>query len=486
MFDFYALIATVKIKCYYRVISVFLINSVFIMATKILVVDDMPANLKLLEAKLINEFYEVVTASSGIEAIKIVENDPPDLILLDVMMPEMDGFETCKRIKKHLMVDIPIVMVTALSEVESRVQGLNSGADDFLTKPINDMALFARIRSLVRLKNMVDELHLRDKSKREFSNKAGISIEDIKNAKILLIDDDAAQSKQIVNRLKKLEIEVTVEKVAVEAVKTADNSDFDVIIVSSQLEGSDGFRLCTHLRSQDKTNKTPLLITVEESDTNLMVKALDIGINDYLITPLDNNELVARVNTQIRRKRYQDALIASHQESMELAVKDSLTGLYNRRYFDTHIENLILDSVKKKNSFSLMILDIDKFKNINDTYGHLSGDEIIKNMSKALLKGVRPSDLVVRYGGEEFVIMMPSTGINNAAKIAERIRKFIEKNYFIIPVDPGKLNCTISVGISELSPSDTRDTILERADKALYHAKRNGRNRTVILNKKKT
>lgn len=450
------------------------------MATKILVVDDMPANIKLLEAKLVNEFYEVITATSGTEAIEIVKNNPPDLILLDVMMPGIDGFETCRIIKKDLMFDIPIVMVTALSEVESRVQGLTSGADDFLTKPINDMSLFARIRSLVRLKSMVDELHLRDKSQREFSNKVGISLEDIKDAKLLLIDDDIAQSKQITKKLNSLGMEVITETVPVQAVKKAEEVDFDVIIVSSQLESSDGLRLCTHLRSQDKTHKTPLLITLEEDDMELIVKALDIGINDYLITPLDNNELVARVNTQLRRKRYQDALIASHQESLALAIKDGLTGLYNRRYLDTHIENLMEDSLKKNVCFSLMIMDIDHFKNVNDTYGHLSGDEIIKNIAKRLLKNVRPSDLVVRYGGEEFIIMMPTTSLVDASKVAERIRTSVDSQDFIIPVDPGKLNCTISVGVSALLNDDTKETIISRADKALYHAKENGRNRTVV------
>jgi two-component system, cell cycle response regulator len=129
------------------------------MSARVLVVDDLLPNVKLLEAKLNSEYYDVLTARSGIEALEVVKNNPPDIILLDVMMPEMDGFETCRRLKADPTVShIPVVMVTALSEVEDRVQGLKAGADDFLTKPINDLALFARIRSLVRLKIMTDEL----------------------------------------------------------------------------------------------------------------------------------------------------------------------------------------------------------------------------------------------------------------------------------------------------------------------------------------
>src|SRR5678815_2278275 len=132
------------------------------MTARVLVVDDVELNVKLLEAKLASEYFEVVTAYNGHSALELAEAEPPDIVLLDVMMPRMDGFEVCRRLKANeRTTDIPVVMVTALSDVSDRLRGLESGADDFLTKPVNDVALFARVRSLVRLKTMVDELRLR-------------------------------------------------------------------------------------------------------------------------------------------------------------------------------------------------------------------------------------------------------------------------------------------------------------------------------------
>src|SRR5258708_18432890 len=133
------------------------------MTARVLVVDDVELNVKLLEAKLASEYFEVVSTDNGPRALEITEAEPPDIILLDVMMPRMDGFEVCRRLKANpRTADIPVVMVTALSDAADRLRGLEAGADDFLTKPVNDMALFARVRSLVRLKRMMDELRLRE------------------------------------------------------------------------------------------------------------------------------------------------------------------------------------------------------------------------------------------------------------------------------------------------------------------------------------
>lgn len=453
------------------------------MTARVLVVDDLLPNVKLLEAKLRSEFYEVTTAQSGMGALNSIKEFPPDIILLDVMMPEMDGFETCRRIKGNPdTADIPVVMVTALSDVEDRVQGLNAGADDFLTKPINDLALFARIRSLVRLKSMTDELHLRDKTGVQFgiSEEINAKINDTAGSKILIIDEDAAESGQISSKLKELNISVDIMPDPAQAVRMSEKEDYDLIMVSTQLTTDDGLHLCTHFRSQEQTRNTPLLIIIEDNNTDTLVKGLDMGINDYLVTPIDSNEVVARARIQIRRKRYQDALKASHQQSLSMAITDGLTGLYNRQYFDMHMDIMIKNHNETRKPLSLMILDIDFFKKVNDTFGHISGDEILKQYSSIMLKSVRPTDFVARYGGEEFVIVMPDTTINQAAEVAERVRKTVENNTFRIPAGDGTHRCTISVGVSVAIPTDTPKILIERADKALYHVKNSGRNRVAV------
>jgi two-component system cell cycle response regulator len=453
------------------------------MTAKVLVVDDLLPNIRLLEAKLKAEYYEVVTAQSGREAIDIANEVKPDIILLDVMMPEMDGFETCRHLKKDPRTsDIPVVMVTALSDVEDRVQGLNSGADDFLTKPINDLALFARIRSLARLKSMTDELRLRDEAGAEFglSDEINEQVSSINDATIMVIDDDQAEAQQIARKLQEIGMVVHIHSQPIDAIKQSEELELDLIIVSTRLANDDGLHLCAHLRSQEKTRNTPLLILIEDDDTDLLVKGLDMGINDYLMTPIDSNEVVARVNIQVRRKRYQDALKDNQQRSISMSVTDSLTGLYNRRYFDTYMERILMNSLEAHKDLAVAIVDIDYFKKVNDGYGHLSGDDILRQVSELIVSNIRPTDLAVRYGGEEFVIVMPDTNINNAADVAERLRKRVSETTFKIPAGDGTLECSISVGVTSLVADDSIAVLIERADKALYHVKQTGRNRVAI------
>lgn len=453
------------------------------MTARVLVVDDIPANIKLLEAKLTAEYYDVLVAKNGLEALEVVKQNPPDIILLDVMMPELDGFETCQRLKADPEVShIPVVMVTALSEAEDRVKGLKVGADDFLTKPINDVALFARIRSLVRLKMMMDELRLRDQTGGQLGAMSLEEHEQINtdNAHILVVDDDVAQSQRLSSKLSEIDCKVEIEKDPNVAIEKANNEPFDLIIVSTQLLDADGLRLCSHLRSNEKIRHTPLLILVEEEDTKLLVKGLDMGVNDYLVMPVDMNELIARVGTQVRRKRYQDALRSNYKRSMSMAITDGLTGLYNRRYFDAHFQTLFNKALETGKQLTLMMTDIDHFKKINDTHGHLVGDEILRKVPERLTQNLRVTDLVARYGGEEFVIVMPDTALPGAEQIAERIRIAVAATSFKINEGASELPCTISIGMTGMKPGDTPEMLIKRADKGLYLSKEQGRNLVTV------
>lgn len=455
------------------------------MSARVLVVDDLPANVKLLEAKLNSEYYEVLTANNAITGIKIAKEKEPDIILLDVMMPEMDGFEACRRLKLDpKTAHIPVVMVTALSDVQDRVQGLEAGADDFLTKPINDMALFARIRSLVRLKQLTDELQLRDKSGREFGlTDADTSGTDEKNiiegSKVLVVDDDVVQAQHIRNKLSAMGVDVKLETEADNVIPTLSEAEFDLVLVSTQLSDADGLRLCSHIRNNEKTKRVSLLMLIEEDDTNQLVKGLDLGVNDYIVVPIDGNELIARVRTQVKRKHFQDMLKSNYQKSISMAVTDALTGLYNRHYLNTHAKSLLDQAQQHARPLSLIMTDVDHFKMVNDTYGHPSGDAILQEVPVRIMDNVRPTDLVARYGGEEFVIIMPDTPPLVAKTTAERIRKAMEAAPFPIPVDPGSITKTMSFGVATAAPGDTVETLLKRADEALYQAKEGGRNKVV-------
>ncbi len=448
------------------------------MTAQILVVDDIPANVKLLEAKLTSEYYDVITARDGFEAITQAKAHKPDIILLDVMMPGMDGFETCKRIKEDPETShIPVVMVTALSEKADRLKGLDSGADDFLTKPINDMALFARVKSLVRIKMLLDELRLRDKTSMQMGIESDTKmLSDVSGARVLLIDDDTVQGKQIVAKLGETYTVDWIEE-STDALQKAEQGNYDAVLISTTLGDADGLRLASQIKSHDETRNVPLMVLVDEDDTRLMYKSLELGINDYLTMPIDRNEMTARVQTQIRRKRYQEALRSNYQKSISMAVTDGLTGLYNRHYLDTHLTNMVQQALNNNKPLALMIMDMDHFKQVNDNYGHDAGDMVLKQLSGIIVNTVRSSDLAARFGGEEFVVLMPETDAQAAITTAGRVREQVEAAAFRINNKGETIHKTISIGVACLRiTGDSVQDLMKRADSMLYEAKNGGRN----------
>ena len=454
------------------------------MTARVLVVDDIAANVKLLEAKLAAEYFDVLSAMNGPDGLKLAAEQKPDIILLDVMMPGMDGFEVCRRLKSSPeTAHIPVVMVTALDQPSDRVQGLDAGADDFLTKPVNDIALFARVKSLVRLKMMTDELRMREATGQSLGvlDAAQMLRPTASDAggRILLVEDREASARRTVDALAGSH-EVSQTADPVEALMRARDGDFDLVILSLSLQNTDGMRLCSQLKTLESTRHTPILALVEEGDTKRLIRALEIGVNDYLIRPIDKNELGARVKTQIRRKRYSDRLRENLQLSLEMAITDQLTGLYNRRYMASHVETLVMTAKETKKPLSLLIMDIDYFKAINDTYGHGVGDEVLRGFAQRLRANVRGIDLACRYGGEEFVVIMPETDVSFAYAVAERLRQAVAEIPFSVSCSDAGLPVTVSIGVTSIErPDDTSDTILKRADQALYRAKRDGRNRVV-------
>ncbi len=452
------------------------------MTARVLVVDDILSNVKLLEAKLTAEYFEVVTGFNGMEAIAKTEEYSPDIILLDVMMPGMDGFEACRRIKSNpKTAHVPVIMVTALDQPSDRVAGLEAGADDFLTKPVDDAALFARVRSLVRLKMMTDELRMRETTGQSMGllDPAETLVENVPPGRILVIEDrpeSVAWFKTALTPANELAAVDTFE----EALVRVKGGDYDLIVVSLGMRGFDGLRLCSQLRSLPEGRNVPILVLVSEGERRKLTQALEMGVNDYLTRPVDKNELIARVRTQLRKKRYADRLRHNVQLSLEMAITDQLTGLHNRRYMERHLANLISSAARTGKPLAFLIMDIDYFKLVNDTHGHDIGDEVLRDFSARIGANVRGIDLACRYGGEEFVVVMPDTDISFAYMVAERLRRSVESAPFLISRDPKKLNVTISIGIAASEgDADTAEALLHRADQALYRAKRDGRNRVV-------
>ena len=455
------------------------------MSARILVVDDILPNVKLLEAKLTSAYYSVLTASNGYDAIEVARAEQPDLILLDVMMPKMDGFEACRRLKADpTTTHIPVVMVTALDQPTDRVRGLEVGADDFLTKPANDLTLFARVRSLVRVKMMIDELRLRDATCRELGFDASFAELDDASLRgnVVLVDDRpnaAASLKKMLNERLSMPCEVVDSRDAALAAVRAEPRD--IVLINSALESYDGLRLCSEVRSSPEARQAAIILMADHGDFKTISASLDLGANDYVMRPIDENELVARIRSQLRRLRYADRLRDNVNNSLKLAVTDPLTGLYNRRYAMPHLAALQERSTADNIPLSVLLLDIDKFKSVNDTYGHGVGDEVLAEFADRIRQNLRGMDLSARIGGEEFLAVMPDTAAEDAAVVAERLRATIAAKPFRITHEAEFLDVTVSIGVAGLSAVfPTPEAMLEAADGALYRSKREGRNRVTI------
>jgi two-component system cell cycle response regulator len=449
------------------------------MTGRILVVDDILANLKLLEARLSAEYFDVLTAEDGIQALAVLDRERVDLVLLDVMMPGLDGYEVCRRIKASpATMQIPVVLLTALDQPDDKLKGLEAGADDFLSKPVEELALLTRVKNLTRLKALNDEMTLRAAD----TPALGVAAETVAggppmHGRVLLIEDDALVAAEITAALA-AEHTVTTAADGRELTALLAETDFDIVISSLDLRHADGLRLCSQVRALPRTRHVPLIVLVTRGDEARLLRGFDIGVNDYINRPVDRNELTARVRTQLRRKRYSDHLREKIDETVGLAMKDGLTGLNNRRFMEAFLKAQIERCVSAGKPLSLLIADIDHFKSINDTWGHDGGDAVLREIANRLRRDTRGGDMACRLGGEEFVVVMPETDLETAGLIGERLRYGVASSQFSVPAGVG-IDVTLSVGLTALQPGDTLQTLMKRADVALYLAKNKGRNRVV-------
>lgn len=450
------------------------------MTARILIVDDVPANTRLLEAKLSAEYYQVASARDGFEALDMAASWQPDLVLLDVMMPRMDGFECCRRLKSGAeTLHIPVVMVTALGEPGERLRGLEVGADDFLTKPVEYDTLMARVRSLVRLKRLLDEWRARGDTARALGLGGEIAVlPTVAGARALVVDDWDIGAELVQNALSREGIVPGRARSEAEAISLSATIGFDLIVLSLSIAAEDPLRLASALRAADATRDTPMLLIAEPEERERLLRGFDLGANDWVLMPIDENELRARARNQIRRKFYQDRLRADIGHALQMALTDPLTGLYNQRYLTRHLGGLLESHQARQ--LALLMIDVDHFKQVNDEFGHPAGDRALRAIADTLRANVRVFDSLARYGGEEFVVVMPGTNTEAAMVAAERLREAVEEMVFeAAPGQRCRLTASIGVADTEDSPCPPQ-VLLQAADQALYQAKRAGRNRVAL------
>ena len=448
------------------------------MSARILVVDDNLANRRLLQAKLEARYFQVLLAESGQKALDVADAELPDIILLDVMMPGMDGYEVCERLKASPRTAfIPVVMVTALSQQEHRLKGLQAGADDFVTKPFDDFSLMTRINALLRYNAVASELRQRESSASySYGGDVDHELEEMEApARVIVVDQNERRADRIKGHLRSAgHITGSLQ----DSANDLSGRGIDVMVLPLDQQDFDPLRLCAQFKMADKTRAVAILIICDETNRDMAMKAMELGASDIINAPVDREELLARVLTQTRRTRYIEILRRRVDRGMELSILDPLTGLYNRRYLMNQLQQLLNRSAQGDAPVSIIAFDIDHFKAVNDTHGHDVGDKVIQEFARRLQENVRPMDIVCRQGGEEFLVIMPGTPGDLACSAAERMRRSIAGAPFTMLQPDLSLSITASAGVAtEETNNEFPDELLKRADAALYHAKRSGRNR---------
>jgi len=449
---------------------------------KILIVDDEPFNIKLLRAILSTQAYEILSASSGEEALRKVDEEPPDLVLLDIMMPGMDGYEVTRRLKLNPETrDIPIILVTALDGPENKTRGLEAGADEFLNKPVDKAEILARVKSLLRLKRYQDQLKARLQSQGGIAagpDQEGFADGRISLPVILLVEDNEKDAHLLQGQLHGQPYEVKWVRTGEEALAVVRREKIDLVLLDLLLPGMDGFEVTKSLKELEETKHIQVVAITSLADIESRIRGIEIGVDDYLVKPINVHELIARLNAQIKKKAYIERLYFGYRSAIHCAITDKLTGLHNYAYFTMFLENEIKRARRYKYSVALIMLDLDDFKRHNDQLGHLAGDRILSEFGALISQNVREIDLCFRYGGEEFVVVLPYTELQPALGTAERLRGIIAGHPFLSAERDGPRRVTASMGISSFPLcSASMEELVRLADGALYKAKNQGKNR---------
>ena len=449
---------------------------------KILIADDSPVALASLTQMLSSDHYHTIQATDGEEALDKAFSELPDLILLDVMMPGINGFEAARKLKEDSRTNhVPIILVTALDDPESKHTGMEAGAEEYLAKPVRRQELLARVKSMITLKQYRDQLAIRDHSQRSLIVK-GDEEESPEEAEqklpvVLLVEDNEGDARLVRHILEEFPLRLERVSRGKDAMQIAQSGEADLMLLDILLPDMSGFEVCQQVKNSYKGQDIPIVVLTCLDDLDSKLKCIELRTDDYLVKPIVARELQARVRILLEKKRQLDKLRSHYQAAMDSAVIDWLTGLYNHGYFKKFLDLEIKKSLRQKYPISLIMLDVDNFKTYNDSHGHSVGNILLQELAQIIRKSVREVDLVARYGGDEFAVVLPYADIQGAYQVAQRIDQDVRTHRFSNITFDREPQMTVSMGLAWY-PKDAvhMDELVHSADQRLYGAKQKGKN----------
>jgi len=296
---------------------------------------------------------------------------------------------------------------------------------------------------------------------------------------ILIIDDSKSVRQQILTTLRSADLfkDYFEATNGLEGFKILLNEKIDIVLCDVEMPGIDGFKFLSMVNARKELLDIPILLLTSHKEIATKIRGLEQGASDYVTKPFSHEELLARVKVQLKIKTLQDHLKESNQRLLEMSQVDPLTGLYNRRHMMTTLEAELDRSNRISSPFALVMVDLDHFKKVNDTYGHQQGDVVLKSISWEIQEQLRQYDSASRFGGEEFVLLLPETSLDEAVNVAERLRQVISNIQFTGSVTDLKMTASLGVTAIPHQKINTTEDLIRQADVALYQAKNNGRNR---------
>jgi two-component system, cell cycle response regulator len=445
------------------------------MMGRILIADDVATNRIVLKVKLAEASYDPVMTSSGAACLGLARIDRPDVILIDRMLPDADGIEVVAQLRADPATrDIPIVLTLPERDMAGVLAGLAAGADDVMTKPIDDQRLMARLRAFLRARDGVEDLRMPEATLGAVGMaEAGAAFE--RPGVVALITsrpETALLLRGTLSHLMSDRLTILTRDEALNGTGAAGKVRPDAYLIEADLgPAGSGLRLMSDLRSRAETRHAAICMILPEAAGVAAAMAFDLGADDALEGPADPREVALRLRHLMVRKRRADTLRATLANGLRLAVIDPLTGLHNRRYGLAHLGRLLDRTRRTRGSLAVLVIDLDRFKSVNDAFGHAAGDAVLTEVARRLGAALRADDLLARIGGEEFLVALPDTSIAEEAPI--RLD------------EATALSVTVSIGLATArhpakAGPEAVAALIDRADQALLRSKARGRNTVTI------
>jgi len=453
------------------------------MTGKILVLDSVATNRIVMKVKLVSARYETLTAATCKDALQLMEREKPDLLLINLSDPVEDSHQFCKRLKANPKFrDTAIVAIGIADTSRARFAALDAGADEVLPHPISDAFMLARIRGLLRRRIANLEWDIRNETSQALGFEEEV-VPILAPAHLCLAPANANRASVLKNLFANLTQFSVSFRIGAEALSTsADNVSSEVFVIDAW--NIDACALVSDIYSRPNLRNSQIMVVAPKGRSDIAVQALDFGAGEVVYDDISSNELAIRIDGLIQHKRRQDKQRKCVLSGLEAATLDPLTGLYNRRYAKTYLKGVAEQAFEKRESYALLIFDIDHFKQINDRFGHAHGDLVLKKVANCLEQIFRSLDLVARIGGEEFLVAMPETSLCQAELAAERVRETISRESFDFDRAESTINITVSAGVAVndvlgkcLTPPEV---LFSKADAALYEAKSSGRDKVAL------